>query len=411
MAAASSGTRLKVGVVGQVFAAEFRLLKIALDGDPSAVRAELIAKAAAALNVTSSVNLSTVKMFLSGGALIDDVSMLEKDDTVWFAFDGGGWVDPGAAVATGGGSLTSRPVAMPSTGSASACSGVGGGNALTATFSTVPPSPSKPNAGFKGAKPVRPSSARQASSASLGKAAPPAVLAASGSSAGMGHLEARGANPRRAFDRPLGLPATMCTMPIGPGPMPSRPISAHSYSLSRPRPRGSDLPAQAGAAMYQEPVPHQQPRAAGGSPPRPRTPGRFEGSKVKQREAKLAAEWEASGFVPPDVAVAPTKPRAKGGAWGREVRMDQTHSHNVGSKNIVDHPWGISRPTQVFDGRPGSRPRAAGAQQAVGTRPRGPLQPANPSGNQLLGAGPAPRGGAGEFVIEATCATNVGTLR
>ena len=292
-----AATRLKVGVVGQ--STGFRLLKLVIaDGDASAVRAELIAKAAAALDVTSSVNLSSVCMFLSGGAVLDDVSMLEKDDTIWFSFDGSAWVDPvtaPAAPAAGGGgaALTSRPVAI----SASACSGLGGGSACTASFSTVPPSPSRPNAGFKGAKPVRPSSARQSSSASLAKAPPP-PLAASGSTAGMGHLEARGANPRRAFDRPLSLPATMCTMPIGPGPMPSRPISAHGYSLSRPRPRGSEMPAQAGAAAYQEPVPYQQPRAAGGSPPRPRTPGRFEGSKVTQREAKLAAEWAASGFVP-----------------------------------------------------------------------------------------------------------------
>ena len=41
------------------------------------------------------VDVSIVKAFLNDGAPLDDMSMLEKDDTIWLAFDGGSWREPG----------------------------------------------------------------------------------------------------------------------------------------------------------------------------------------------------------------------------------------------------------------------------------------------------------------------------
>jgi len=84
-------TRLRVSVVGQV--AEHQLIKVTLDADPATVRAELITKASAKLGV-SVLDRERVRMFLAGGAVLDDVTMLEKDDTVYFAFVGGPWHVP-----------------------------------------------------------------------------------------------------------------------------------------------------------------------------------------------------------------------------------------------------------------------------------------------------------------------------
>ena len=84
-------TRLRVTVVGRV--AEHQLIKVTLDADPATVRAELITKASAKLGV-SVLDRERVRMFLAGGAVLDDVTMLEKDDTVYFAFAGGPWHAP-----------------------------------------------------------------------------------------------------------------------------------------------------------------------------------------------------------------------------------------------------------------------------------------------------------------------------
>ena len=84
-------TRLRVSVVGQV--AEHQLIKVTLDADPATVRAELITKASSKLGVCV-LDRERVRMFLAGGAVLDDVTMLEKDDTVYFAFAGGPWHAP-----------------------------------------------------------------------------------------------------------------------------------------------------------------------------------------------------------------------------------------------------------------------------------------------------------------------------
>ena len=84
-------TRLRVTVVGRI--AEHQLIKVTLDADPATVRAELITKASAKLGV-SVLDRERVRMFLAGGAVLDDVTMLEKDDTVYFAFAGGPWHAP-----------------------------------------------------------------------------------------------------------------------------------------------------------------------------------------------------------------------------------------------------------------------------------------------------------------------------
>ena len=181
---------------------------------------------------------------------------------------------------------------------------------------------------------------------------------------------------RAAFDRPLNLPKTMCTMPIGNGPMPARPISAYSYSLSRPRPRGSDVPAQ-----QQQSPPPPSGRAVGGSPPRARSG--VVGSRVQQREMAKQAEWEKSGFVPPEVMVRPTKPRVPGGAFGksaRDVGGGPTHDpfavnrhgdRTGGGKAPTEFPWNANQSSAVKESLAPrtSRPLSAGV--ARGTRPGG----------------------------------------
>ena len=276
------------------------------------------------------------------------------------------------------------------------------------TVESVPLSPQRPNAGFRASKPIRPSSARPAreTTPAAGKLAPPAAAVDAG---------ALGAEPmgstRAAFDRPLNLPKTMCTMPIGNGPMPARPISAYSYSLSRPRPRGSDVPAQ-----QQQSPPPPSGRAVGGSPPRARSG--VVGSRVQQREMAKQAEWEKSGFVPPEVMVRPTKPRVPGGAFGksaRDVGGGPTHDpfavnrhgdRTGGGKAPTEFPWNANQPSAVKESLAPrtSRPLSAGV--ARGTRARGPLEPANPgAGPTVVGSNP---GGPAEFFIDKTFATTAG---
>ena len=301
--------------------------------------------------------------------------------------------------------------------------GSGGSGALSANFSSLPLSPHRPGSGFPKGRVVRPASARpqtaggggggSSSSSSRGKLVPPGADAAHAANGA-----AAGTTNRLCFDRPLGLPATMCSMPIGHGPMPARPISAHSFSLSRPKPRGAlgreaDLPA----GHYQQPPPHAGPRSAGVSPPSARRG--IEGSRLRQKELEREREWEKSGFVPPDVVVRPTKPRIPGGQWGKSERnvgvggakgsdpflVNRHGQPEGGGQKITSFPWGASRPSQVFQDGPngggGTKSKGSGAAEAHGRRPRGPLAPANSYGPQLVDAS-AP--GINDFVFERTTA-------
>jgi len=98
----ATGTRLRVAMVGQ--AVEHRLIKVALDGPPSAVRASSSSPTpsmrwASSVQPSSASSLEQVRIFLAGGVVVDDPGMLEKDDTVYFSVDGGPWHEPGVAPA------------------------------------------------------------------------------------------------------------------------------------------------------------------------------------------------------------------------------------------------------------------------------------------------------------------------
>tara|TARA_B100000795_G_scaffold262343_2_gene240161 strand:- start:122 stop:535 length:414 start_codon:yes stop_codon:yes gene_type:complete len=86
-------TRLRVALVGQ--AAEHRLVKLELVGTREALRDRLITSGLQALGVVPlPTRIGQVQMFLDGGAVLDDATMLEKDDTVYFSLDGGPWREP-----------------------------------------------------------------------------------------------------------------------------------------------------------------------------------------------------------------------------------------------------------------------------------------------------------------------------
>ena len=90
-------SRLRVAVVGQ--ASGPSLIRVALDrasADATTVRAELIAKASASLGISPPDNVNLVRMYLAGGAVLNDVTMLDKDDTVYFAWRGEAWREPGS---------------------------------------------------------------------------------------------------------------------------------------------------------------------------------------------------------------------------------------------------------------------------------------------------------------------------
>ena len=40
-----------------------------------------------------------MRLYFSGGDLVEECSMLEKDDSIWLAFDGGAWCEPEDQVA------------------------------------------------------------------------------------------------------------------------------------------------------------------------------------------------------------------------------------------------------------------------------------------------------------------------
>ena len=75
------GTRVRVGLMGQD--AGFQLIRVDLEAEDAAIRDELISKAAAKLGVSLPEDGSIVTAFLADGAPVDEMSLLEKDDTVW----------------------------------------------------------------------------------------------------------------------------------------------------------------------------------------------------------------------------------------------------------------------------------------------------------------------------------------
>ena len=90
---ATMGTRVRVGVVGQ--ATGFQLIRVDLTAEEGSIRAELVQKAAEKLGVSlQHIDASVTNAFLLDGAPLDDMSTVEKDDTIWLAFDGGSWLDP-----------------------------------------------------------------------------------------------------------------------------------------------------------------------------------------------------------------------------------------------------------------------------------------------------------------------------
>ena len=87
------GTRLRVALVGQ--ATEHRLIKLEPAGTQEGLRDLLITRGLDALGVVPlPTSIGQVKIFLDGGAVLDDAALLEKDDTVYFSVDGGPWRDP-----------------------------------------------------------------------------------------------------------------------------------------------------------------------------------------------------------------------------------------------------------------------------------------------------------------------------
>ena len=105
------GTRLLFGLVGQ--ATEYTLGKVTLTGNAAADHASLVTIAAEALGVPTPTNLGAARIFLRGGGVVRecDLSLLEKDDLLFFAFDGSSWRAPGeAAAATTSGAASSSAV-------------------------------------------------------------------------------------------------------------------------------------------------------------------------------------------------------------------------------------------------------------------------------------------------------------
>lgn len=87
--------RLMVRLVGQL--APSKIIKVDLDGEPAEARMQLMVSAARALGVRSTDMRTRVRIYLDGGHDVDDVALLEKDDILYFAFDGGAWRTPVAA--------------------------------------------------------------------------------------------------------------------------------------------------------------------------------------------------------------------------------------------------------------------------------------------------------------------------
>ena len=86
---ADAGTRIRVGVVGT---SKFGRIRVDLGAEETVGRQQLVTKAAAKLEVPlAASDVGRVRLYFSDGDDIDEVSLLEKDDTVFLAFDGGAW--------------------------------------------------------------------------------------------------------------------------------------------------------------------------------------------------------------------------------------------------------------------------------------------------------------------------------
>jgi hypothetical protein len=88
----SSLLRIRVAVVGTL---DFRRIRVDTSADDSAARQQLITIAAEKLGATVPTDgASNVRLYFSGGDPVEECSMLEKDDDIWLAFDGGAWREP-----------------------------------------------------------------------------------------------------------------------------------------------------------------------------------------------------------------------------------------------------------------------------------------------------------------------------
>ena len=89
------GTRVRIGVLGQ--ATGFTRIRLDLTANEDAIRADILAQAAEKLSVPLPADMSTVRLFLSDGDQLEEMAMIEKDDTIWVAFDGASWREPGTS--------------------------------------------------------------------------------------------------------------------------------------------------------------------------------------------------------------------------------------------------------------------------------------------------------------------------
>ena len=219
--------------------------------------------------------------------------------------------------------------------------------------------------GATGGRPVRPSSA--AATAALTAALP---------------LEARGANPRLAYDRPLEAPKAI-PRPLGVGEMRSRPLSANSYSLNRPAPRESRE-----GPTYQQ-LPPSPPRGASSA---------LEGSDAKSASRRLGGHSE---FAPPDRVIAPTKPRVLGGRFSQASRDGPAakDGNDSGGKTITNFPWGANRASQVF----GGHSKGSATARAKTATQKYPPAPREQSSGLLMQVANANAGAT--FVIDQTATT------
>ena len=107
----SSFVRIRVAVVGT---RNFRRLRVDISAEESAARLQLITAAAEKLEETvPSDGASNVRMYFSGGDPVEECSMLEKDDSIWLAFDGGAWREPEDESAGGSPILEVPPAQSP----------------------------------------------------------------------------------------------------------------------------------------------------------------------------------------------------------------------------------------------------------------------------------------------------------
>lgn len=108
-------TRLGAKVHG--YSRPFKSISIDTDGDPSAVRALLIEAAQQKLGYPGVIDPAAVCMYLAGGMEIE-VDSLEKDDVIFFAFDGASWAEPA-------GEWSATPTEQPESKDAAAAEAAG----------------------------------------------------------------------------------------------------------------------------------------------------------------------------------------------------------------------------------------------------------------------------------------------